>query len=154
MGYEKTIRDFEKNYDKRYVVKLKELKNIFKNTQESNENSVIYEVFRKNFSPIGFGLTILNAGTVKDEFFMTKGHVHRKKIPEFYILLEGEGILLLQKRKIRVIKLKRGEVNLVPGDYAHRLINTGKNKMKVLTIYDENSKPDYNIKFKRRLFRK
>lgn len=154
MNYQKTIRDFEKNYDKKYVVRLKELKNIFKEKSAEDENKIVYEVFRKKLSPMGLALTVINPGTVKDEFFMTKGHIHRKKTPEMYILLEGKGILLLQKNVPQVINLKKGEITLVPENYAHRLVNTGDKKLKVLNIYDENSKPDYNVKFKKRFFGK
>ena len=56
----------------------------------------------------------------------------------------------MQKQlNVKVIDLKKGEIVLIPIGYAHRLINTGNKKLKVLTIYDQESKPDYNINFKR-----
>ena len=61
----------------------------------------------------------------------------------------------MQKQSnIKVIDLKKVEIVLIPIGYAHRLINTGNKKLKVLTIYDQESKPDYNIKFKKRFFRR
>ena len=50
--------------------------------------------------------------------------------------------------------MKKGKIALIPEGYAHRLVNTGNKKLKVLTIYHEDSKPSYNVKFKKRFFRK
>jgi len=154
MNYKKTIRDFEKNYDKKKVARLKDFEESFLEVEKEKRNEVIYEVFVKKFSPINLGLTVVNPGTIGKEFYMTHGHVHKKLIPEFYILLEGKGVLLIQKGKPKTIELKKGEIKLIPIGYAHRLINTGKKKLKVLTIYHEDSRPSYNVKFKKRFFRK
>lgn len=160
-NYQKTINQFEKKYEKKGARKLSELKGTFKDKKEVEEmlnkgDRVIYETFTKAFSPIKLTLTEVNPGNVDGEFYLTKGHVHRqKKTPEFYILLDGSGELYIQKGlKKKTIKLKKGEIALIPEGYAHRLINTGRKKLKVLTIYHENSKPDYHVKFKKRFFRK
>jgi len=156
--YKKTIRHFEKN--KSHARRLKDVVPWFSNKKaiaealRKNKNKVIYETFTDKFSPINLTLTVINPGTIGKEYYMTKGHIHRKKVPEFYILLEGRGKLIIQKQsKVKVIDLKKGEIALIPIGYAHRLINTGKKKLKVLTIYDQESKPDYNIKFKKRFFK-
>ena len=124
------------------------------NNIEIFKNKVIYETFTDKFSPINLTLTVISSGTIGKEYFFTKGHIHRKKVPEFYISLEGKGKLLMQKQsKVKVIDLKKGEIALIPVGYGHRLINTGNKKLKVLTIYDQESKPDYHIKFKKRFFK-
>ncbi|MFH1290774.1 MAG: glucose-6-phosphate isomerase family protein [Nanoarchaeota archaeon] len=148
MNYTKTVRELEKDHDKKKTVKVQDV------FPSSKENKKIYEVFIKNYSPMNFALTILNPGTVKKEFYMTKGHVHKTKMQEFYILLEGKGKLILQKGPLKEINLKKKELNLVPSGFAHRLINTGKTKLKVLTIYHEDSEPQYGVKFKKRFFKK
>lgn len=157
--FEKTIKHFEKFKPK--IRKLKDVaawyydKNSAEKELKKNPDKEIYRTYTDSFSPINLTLTVINPGTIGKEFFMTKGHVHKKKTPEFYILLEGKGKLLIQKGKlIKVINLKKGEIALIPKGFAHRLINTGRKKLKVLTIYDEKSKPDYNTKFKKRLFKK
>lgn len=157
-NYKKTIRDFEKKGEKG-VRTLKDLENYFldkKAVQETlkKKNKTIYELFTKEFSPIKLTLTEVLPGVIGKEYYLTKGHVHARKIPEFYVLLEGKGILLIQKGKPREIKLKKGEIALIPEGYAHRLVNTGNKKLKVLTIYHEDSKPDYKIRFKKRFFKK
>lgn len=158
-SYKTTIRKFEKNYEEKSRRSLKDLKAYFSDKGEvqkilKKKNPIIYEVFINEFSPIDLGLTVINPGTVKKEFYFTKGHVHRKKTPEFYILLEGKGKLLIQKGKPKAIELKKGEIALIPKSYAHRLINTGREKLKVLTIYHEASKPKYGVRFKKRFFKR
>ena len=157
--YRKTIRYFEKQQGKgrklKDVVKWYSDKEAVEKELKKNPNKVIYETFTDKFTPIDLTLTVVNPGIIGKEYYMTKGHIHRKKTPEFYILLEGKGKLLIQKQsKAKVIELKKGEITLIPINYAHRLINTGNKKLKVLTIYHENSKPDYKIKFKKRFFKK
>ncbi|MAG38233.1 hypothetical protein CMI45_02520 [Candidatus Pacearchaeota archaeon] len=158
--FESTIKEFEKN-GKRGIRTLRDMKGYFSDKKEeerilkSGKNPIIYETFVEEKSPINLGLTIMRAGKVGKEFYFTKGHIHRTGKPEFYILMEGKGKLLLQKAgKTRVIELKKGELTLIGKGEAHRIANTGKKKLKVLTVYHDNSKPDYSIKFKKRFFRK
>ena len=159
-NYTSTIRKFEKNYDKKSVRKLSDMIGFFKDNKGvvdilKKKDPILYTVFIKEFSPIDLGLTVINPGAIRKEFYFTKGHVHRKKTPEFYILLEGSGNLLLQKGKnSKTIKLKKGEIALIPKGFSHRLVNTGNKKLKVLTIYHEASKPSYRVKFKKRFFRR
>ena len=155
MNYSSTINDIEKNYDKKVVVKLKDIEKRFKDSSAIKDNLIIYEVFIKNFMPVNLGLTVLYSGNINRELYMTRGHIHKKPTPEFYILLEGLGLLLMQKGNIsKTIKLKKGRITLIPKGYAHRLINIGNKKLKALTIYDGASMPDYNIKFKKRFFKR
>ncbi len=154
MNYKKTVKIFEE-YGEKETRKLKDLKGIFRERISDDGNKKVYETYTKKFSPINLTLTEIEPGNVNGEFFLTKGHIHKNRTPEFYVLLEGKGLLLLQKgNKIKEIKLKIGKINLISEGYAHRLINQGNTKLKVLTIYHENSKPNYNVKFKRRFFKK
>lgn len=157
-SYDRTIRYFNKFKAKQR--KLKDMAPWFRDKKaiekelKKNPKNVIYETYTDKMAPINLTLTVVNPGVVGREFYMTKGHIHRKRVPEFYILLEGKGKLLLQKgSKAKAVDLRKGEIALVPIDNAHRLINTGSKKLKILTIYDQKSKPDYNIKFRKRFFR-
>jgi len=159
--YKSTINKFEKKYKSKGVRKLKDIENRFIDKKEVQEilkeegNLEIYETYTKVFSPITLTLTNVNPGTVHNEFYLTKGHVHKNKTPEFYILLDGKGSLVLQKGKVsKEVKLKKGEISLIEAGWAHRLANTGTKKLKVLTIYHENSKPDYHLRFKKRVKKK
>ena len=153
MNYKKTKKEFENNYSKKETIRLKDMKNRFK--YKTDDNSIIYNVYIKSLSPIQLGLTEINPGNINGEFYMTRGHIHSKKTPEFYILLEGNGILLMQNNNnVKSVKLKKGEITLIPEGHSHRLINIGNKKLKALTIYQEDSMPNYNIKFKKRFFKK
>jgi len=160
-NYNKTIREFEKKYDKKSTRKLKDLVGFFKDNKEAEnilkkKNPIVYEVFIKEFPPINLGLTVINQGNIKGEYFFTKGHIHKRKIPELYILLEGKGDLLLQSKrgKPHVTHLKKGKIALIPEGCAHRIANIGRKKLKVLTIYHEDSKPDYSVVFKKRFMKR
>jgi len=154
MSYKKTVKIFEE-YGEKSVRKLKDLRGVFSSKILVDGNKKVYETYTKKYSPINLTLTEIEPGNVDGEFFLTKGHIHKNRTPEFYILLEGNGLLLLQKgNKIKEIKLKIGKINLISEGYAHRLINVGNTRLKVMTIYHENSKPNYNVKFKKRFFKK
>ena len=158
-SYEKTINSYEKKYEKKGSRKLSDLKGYFSDSRSYGEmlakkDITVYETFTKSDSPMKYTLTVVHPGRVGKEFFMTKGHIHGNKTEELYILLEGKGKLLLQRSgKVKVIDLKKGEIVLIEKGWAHRLVNDGRNKLKVHTIYHENSKPNYSVKFKK-IFKK
>ncbi len=75
-----------------------------------------------------FGITHLYPGLVGDEYFMTKGHFHKKvDTAEFYWGIEGEGVLILMGRDGHVWgeKIFPGSLHYIPGGVAHRMANTG-----------------------------
>ena len=158
-NYLKTIRKFEKHKSRKRrfkdVAKWYSDKKAVEKELKKNKNNVIYKTFTEKDSPMDLTLTVIHPGVVGKEYYMTKGHIHGANNPEFYILLEGNGKLLIQSRsEVKVITLKKGKITLIPKGYAHRLVNVGRKKLKVLTIYSENSRPNYNVKFKKRFFRK
>lgn len=115
---------------------------------EIKGNPLIYTVYIKNFKDFETGLTIIESGKVGKEYFMTKGHRHKNPVEEIYILIKGSGKLLIkEKNKVRKINMKKGKIYLIPGKSGHRLINTGKNRLEVFTIYSKNAGHDYGFKF-------
>ena len=111
--YKKTIKHFEKS--KSNVRKLKDVAKWYSDKKTILEglkkNKIIYETITDKFFPINLTLKTIHPGTIGKEYYMTKGHIHRKKVPEFYILLEGKGKLLMQKSShVKVIDLKKGEI--------------------------------------------
>lgn len=84
-------------------------------------------------------ITVWEVGKVGSEYIKTYGHYHVGKLDETYTVLQGEGIVLLQKRKrdasgnpiddeieefsaIRVIK---GNSVFIPSEVGHLVVNTG-----------------------------
>ncbi|MBW6442552.1 cupin domain-containing protein [Patescibacteria group bacterium] len=142
-----------KNFEKEVIRKFKDIKEIFKNSNIKN-NPLIYRVLIKSLGNHELGLTIIEPGSINKEYYMTKGHKHKKAFSEVYILEEGKGKLVLQDKKIKIIELKKDKPIIVPEKTAHRLINTGNTKLKVLTLYHKDSGHDYSVKFKKRLLKK
>ncbi len=80
-------------------------------------------------------ITVWEVGKVGDEFIKTYGHYHVGKLDETYWILEGEGIVLLQKRKddkddeietFYAIPVKAGDSVFIPSGMGHLVVNTGK----------------------------
>lgn len=142
----------KKNCDKKIIRKFKDMASCYK--FKINNNPLIYSVYIKDFGGFEVGLTVIESGIINNEFFMTKGHRHKKKRDELYILIEGKGKLIIQDKSPKIVSLKKGEIEIIPGKSGHRLVNTGNKKLEVLTIYSKDSGHDYNFKFKKRIMRK
>ncbi len=141
-------------YNKKQVRRFKNMKDSYENIKGIKGNPVIYIVYRKDFGAFKIGLNVMEPGNINGEFFMTKGHNHKKSRNELYVLMEGEGKLLIQGKKVKIINLKKGKLYVVPGKSGHRLINTGNKKMKVLTIYSKDAGRGYDFRFKKRIMKK
>jgi glucose-6-phosphate isomerase, archaeal len=121
----------------RSVKLLSGLKGIFEDThafEKMDGEQIVYEVDAYMPVPEGttgglfFGLTHLYPGLVNNEYFMTKGHIHRiEDRAEFYWGLEGEGLLLLMDKNnaTRSERMYPGSLHYIPGFTAHRVVNTG-----------------------------
>ena len=102
----------------------------------------------KEGTPAGlfYGATIIYPGKVGDEYFMTKGHFHaRSDRAEYYWGISGEGVLLLmdRSRKIRAERISKGSLHYIPGDVAHRTVNTGKEKLIIGACWPSDAGHDY-----------
>lgn len=151
------FKNIKKTYDKKIIRTLKDMKDKFFFKQEvkntlKKRNPKIYTVYIKRINNKNYSLTVLEPGTIFNEFFMTKGHKHLKKDKEIYILLKGKGILYLQSKITKLIKLKKNKPITISGNSIHRLINVGKTKLEVATI-DKGIGKNYNIFFKKRVFK-
>lgn len=157
MKIEFNSNSLKKNYDKLVIRKFKDMSDKYKNIKGIKGNPLIYKVYIKDFITFEYGFTVINPGSINGEFFMTKGHRHKKASREIYILMSGKGRLLIQskknKNKTQVINLKKNKIYIIPGNSGHRLINTGNKKLEVLTIYPKIAGHDYNFKFKKRIFK-
>lgn len=91
------------------------------------EVQAIFPVAKDAEGGLFFGRTVLYPGLVGEEYFMTKGHFHRKSDRgEYYWCLRGEGMLILmdRERKTRAEKMTPGSLHYIPGHTAHRTANT------------------------------
>lgn len=85
-------------------------------------------------------ITVWETGTVGGEYIKTYGHYHVGKLDETYLVVAGEGIVLLQTRKVGsdgnpvdeeiesffAIKVKAGDSVFIPSGTGHLVVNTGK----------------------------
>lgn len=85
-------------------------------------------------------ITVWETGTVGGEYIKTYGHYHVGKLDETYWILAGEGIVLLQTRKLDsdyhtiddeidkffAIKVHEGDSVFIPSGTGHLVVNTGK----------------------------
>lgn len=85
-------------------------------------------------------ITVLESGNVGGEYIKTYGHYHVGNLNETYWIAEGEGIVILQNRKLdergkpiddeiesfQAIAVKKDDSVFIPSGTGHLLVNTGK----------------------------
>lgn len=135
--------------------RLADLADIFADAAEvqrrADENPLIYEFLdlRQSLqgSMLSFGLTILQPGTIGDEFYMTRGHFHapQQDGDEVYIGVSGSGMLLLQPRvgESRALPLQPGAMLYTPLAWAHRTVNVGTGPLVFFSIWPSTTAYDY-----------
>lgn len=106
-----------------------------------------------------FRTTIISAGTVGSEFFMTKGHHHDRDSAELYLGMSGEGTMIMESRagEFAAEELMPSSAVYVPPGWAHRTVNTGRAPLVFLAVYFGDAGHDYasveRSGFSRRLHR-
>jgi glucose-6-phosphate isomerase len=111
---------------------------------------IVYEVEQRDVPEEAGHLvcctTVINPGTVGDEYFMTKGHYHAvRETAEIYLCLSGNGRLLLENEdgETAVLLLERGTVAYVPPGWAHRTVNIGDDRLVFFAVYPGDAGHDY-----------
>jgi glucose-6-phosphate isomerase, archaeal len=115
-------------------------------------DTVLYSV--KYFLPIAdgtegglfWGNTTIYPGMVGDEYYMTKGHFHRiRNRGEYYATSQGEGELLLMGEDgvTRSEPMRPGSVHYIPGNTAHRTVNTGSVPLVFVACWPSDAGHDY-----------
>lgn len=116
-------------------------------------NLELYYMYRglKEKDGLRYDITVIPAKMLGQEFVKTKGHEHLGKYGELYIVLEGEAIYLMQKRKEReiedvyAIKAKKGNVAIIPPGYGHVTINPSEEDLKMANWISKNCQSDYQL---------
>ncbi len=110
---------------------------------------IIYEFWEVEYEGsdggLCFGITRIHPGKVGREYHMTKGHFHTTQGDEVYVVMEGQGLLLLQTRegKAATIEMTPGHMCYVPAKWAHRTVNTGDHDLIFLSIWPPHIEHDY-----------
>jgi glucose-6-phosphate isomerase len=123
--------------------RLKDLKGVFADEKARlmlDAETLVYTV--QALQPVSedtpgglfFGNTTLFPGNVKNEYFMTRGHLHSViRSAEFYWGIKGEGVLILmdEHRVTRGERVFPGSLHYISGNTAHRLANTGSDPLTI-----------------------
>lgn len=113
-------------------------------------NPVHYEVFEhpvpETYGHLMYCISKLYPGKVGDEYFMTKGHFHRRAgTAEIYLGLRGEGFLLMKtsEGEVKAEKISRGKMVYVPPHWAHRSVNRGREPLVSFCVYPAEAGHNY-----------
>jgi glucose-6-phosphate isomerase len=116
----------------------------------AREDTLLYEVYEVKVAEapgeLWHGTSIVHAGRVGDEYFMTKGHFHTVlDTAEVYYCLRGEGMMMMEtpQGEWAAEELRPGVVLYVPPYWAHRSINVGKHDLVTYFVYPGNAGHDY-----------
>ncbi|MGI8458802.1 MAG: glucose-6-phosphate isomerase family protein [Propionibacteriaceae bacterium] len=94
------------------------------------------------------GISVLEPGTVGQEYAMTRGHLHAvSDRSELYVGLAGRGVMILETLDGRseVVDVVPGAAVYVPGHWVHRSVNVGSERFSTLFCYAADAGQDYAI---------
>jgi oxalate decarboxylase/phosphoglucose isomerase-like protein (cupin superfamily) len=122
-----------KPFAERSIEKMKEVLM----TPEASGPDVHYYMIRGGKDKTN--ITVWECGMVGREYIKTYGHYHVGNISETYSIIQGTGILLLQKRRVasdgqpindeidsfKALKVKAGDKIFIEPELGHLIVNTG-----------------------------
>jgi glucose-6-phosphate isomerase len=94
------------------------------------------------------GISVLEPGTVGEEYVMTRGHLHAiADRSELYVGLAGRGVMILDTvaGESKVVEINPGQAVYVPGGWVHRSANVGTERLSMLFCYAADAGQDYSI---------
>ena len=95
-----------------------------------------------------WGVTEIQPGSVGGEYYMTQGHRHQiANRAEFYGTVIGIGRLLLRDADGRIWceEMSPGSLHYIPGNVAHRTINTGQVPLRFMACWPSDAGHDYEL---------
>jgi len=141
--------------DRINIRKLSDMKGMFIDTDSElkilkKEDPMIYS-FSERILPeengyLQLAVTNINPGKIGQEYFMTKGHYHKRPdTSEVYIGLEGEGYLLTQTKEgeFEYMIIKPGTVAYIPPYWGHRMVNIGSKPFIFFAVYSGDAGHNY-----------
>lgn len=144
-----------KPHDRTNIRKLSDMKGMFLNTELEfkileREDPIIYSfserVLPEENGHLQLATTSIQPGKIGEEYFMTKGHYHRRPdTSEVYLGLAGEGCLLVQTEKgdFESIVIHPGVTAYIPPYWGHRMVNTGSTPFVFFAVYPGDAGHNY-----------
>jgi glucose-6-phosphate isomerase len=142
-------------HDRTNIRKLSDMKGMFLDTESEirilkREDPIIYS-FSERILPeenghLQLATTSINPGKIGDEYFMTKGHYHKRPdTSEVYLGLEGKGSLLIQTEEgdFESINIQPGVLAYIPPYWGHRMVNMGSNPFVFFAVYPGDAGHNY-----------
>ena len=142
-------------HDRTNIRKLSDMKGMFLDAEAERRilekgDPLIYS-FSEKILPeenghLQLATTIIYPGKIGDEYFMTKGHYHRRPdTSEAYMGMDGEGYLLTQTAEgdFEPIPIRPGVVAYIPPYWGHRMINTGSTPFVFFAVYPGDAGHNY-----------
>lgn len=131
--------------------KIDDMRNVLADREWANtaENRDLYYMYRgiEENGDLRYDITVIPPLMMGTEFVKTKGHFHASKHSEFYTVLEGEAIYLMQKQDgsdCYFVRARAGEAVIIPGEYGHITINATKNILKMANWISKNCVSEYD----------
>ena len=142
-------------HDRTNIRKLSDMKGMFLDAESERrilekEDPMIYS-FSERILPeenghLQLATTSIHPGKIGNEYFMTKGHYHRRPdTSEVYLGLEGKGCLLIQTEEggFESIDIRPGVVAYIPPYWGHRMVNTGSTPFVFFAVYPGDAGHNY-----------
>lgn len=142
-------------HDRANIRKLTDMKGMFLDSKTEllileRKNPVIYS-FQERILPeenghLQLAVTTIQPGKIGDEYFMTKGHYHKRPdTSEVYLGLEGQGYLLTQtvEGDFESIFITPGISAYIPPCWGHRMVNTGSTPFVFFAVYPGDAGHNY-----------
>ena len=142
-------------HDRTNIRKLSDMKGMFLDAESERcilekEDPIIYSfserVLPEENGHLQLATTSIRPGKIGDEYFMTKGHYHRRPdTSEVYLGLEGKGCLLIQTAEgdFESIDIQPGVVAYIPPYWGHRTVNTGSTPFVFFAVYPGDAGHNY-----------
>jgi len=139
----------------RIIRKVSDIKNMFYNVEAAEEmiqqgDPLVYEVIYAKVPEtkghLGHCTTIIYPGKVGKEYFLTKGHYHKKLgTAEIYFCLRGQGRLIMESTngECDILDMFPGSASYIPPFWSHRTMNVGKEPLIFYCIFPADAGHDY-----------
>jgi glucose-6-phosphate isomerase len=131
-------------HDRRFVSHLAEQFSDQLATKDAIKNGdpLVYELFHHAFiteqTDMALGMSVIAAGKVGNEYYMTKGHLHESDVQSVvYYCVSGKGLLLMDDLKddFQALPFSAGTAIHIPPQYAHRVVNIGTEKLTFVSVF-------------------